>query len=288
MRTFSIVGAGRLGTSLGAALVRRGWEIALIVDQDARAAREGRRIIGAGRAAATVGRTSRLGDVVIIAVPDETVGRVAASLAASGASWAGLTVFHTSGVLPAAALGPLKERGARIASLHPIQTFPRKDGPSSAFRGITWGVEGDAAAVAIALALVRSLGGRVILLAAKDKPRYHAACTLASNALVSLIGAAAGLLKTAGIDEQTASAILLPLAQETLQNVKNLGLAEALTGPVRRGDEVTVRKHLEALNGEPGTGEIYRVLGRRVLRLAAASGLPAARVRTLRRLLEDK
>jgi predicted short-subunit dehydrogenase-like oxidoreductase (DUF2520 family) len=288
MRTFSIVGAGRLGTSLGAALVRRGWKIALIVDRDGRAAREGRRIIGAGRAAATIGRTARPGEVVIIAVPDEAVGRVAASLAASGASWAGRTVFHTSGVLPADALRPLQERGARVASLHPVQTFPRKDAPFSAFRGITWGVEGDEAAVAIAMALVRGLGGQVLLLAAEDKPRYHAACALASNALVALLGAAAGLLKTAGIDERTASAILLPLAQETLQNVKNLGPAEALTGPVRRGDEATVRKHLEALCGEPGADEIYRVLGRRVLRLAAASGLPAAQVRTLRRLLEDR
>ncbi len=288
MNRFSIVGAGRLGTSLGAALVRRGWEIAFIVDKDARAAREGRRIIGAGRAAVTIGRTARPGEVVVLAVPDEAVAGVAASLAGSGPGWDGRTVLHTSGVLPADALRPLKRRGARIGSLHPVQTFPRKDVPASVFRGITWGVEGEEAAVATALALVRSLGGRALLLAAKDKPRYHAACALASNALVALMGEAAGLLKTAGIDDRTASDILLPLAQETLQNVKNLGPAEALTGPVRRGDVATVRKHLEALKGEPGAGGIYRALGRRVLKEAAASGLPPAKVRTLRRLLEDR
>ncbi len=288
MKKFSIVGAGRLGTALGAALVRRGWKLALVVDKDAGAARESRRLIGAGRAATSVGRSSRTGDVVIIAVPDDAVGRVAASLASSGADWAGRTVFHTSGLLPAGTLQPLRARGARVASLHPAQAFARKDAPARDFRGITWGVEGDGEAVASAKALVRGLGGHVLLLSERDKPLYHAACALASNALVALEGTAIGLLRAAGIDEKTASGILLPLAQGTLQNVKNLGPEGALTGPVLRGDEATVRKHLEALRQDPGASEIYRALGRRILRLAASGGLPAGRVRTLKRLLEDR
>jgi len=282
---FSIAGAGRLGTALGAALVRRGWRIALIVDTDARAAREGRRLIGAGRAATALGRASRPGDVIIIAVPDGAVGRLAAALAGSGLSWAGRTVLHTSGVLPARVLEPLRRRGALTASLHPVQAFSRKDAPASTFKGITWGVEGDAEAVETAGSIVRGLGGHVLLLSEESKPLYHAACALASNAFVALEWTAAGLLRTAGMGEKDASGILLPLVQGTLQNVKNLGLEKALTGPVVRGDAAAVKKHLEALRGDPAANEVYRVMARQVLRLAKRTGLPESKVKALRRLL---
>jgi len=294
MKSFSIVGAGRLGTVLGAALVRRGWTAAVIVDKDSGAARESRRIIGRGKAVPScltlpgkgLDRKVRLGDVVIIAVPDDAVGRVAAGLARSGVSWAGRFVFHTSGLLPAHVLEPLRKRGARIASVHPVQSFPRKDAPASIFRGITWGVEGDPAAVAAAEEMVRDLRGNVLLLSEKDKPLYHAACSLASNAMIALEWTASGLLGAAGIGEKAAAGMLFPLVQGTLQNVNNLGLEKALTGPILRGDAATVRKHLEALRDDPHAREVYRVMGKQILRLAEKSGLPAGRVTALKRLLE--
>ncbi|MGB8959441.1 MAG: DUF2520 domain-containing protein, partial [Candidatus Aminicenantales bacterium] len=222
---------------------------------------------------------------VIIAVPDDAVGRVAAALARAAGSWAKRSVFHTSGLLPAGVLGPLAKRGARVASLHPVQSFPRKDVPPSVFEGITWGLEGDAAAFEEAERIVRALRGNVLLLSAKDKAIYHAACVLASNAFVALEWTAAEVLGKAGVPEEDARGILLPLVQGTLQNVKTLGLEKALTGPVVRGDAATVRKHLEALEGDPAAREVYTVLGKQILRLAARRGLPAGRVRALKRLL---
>jgi len=282
---FSIVGAGRLGASLGAALARRGWEPEAVVDRDPRTAREGRRLIGRGRASTDPAAASRAKGLVIVAVPDDAVGRVAAALAGAGGSWTGRVAVHTSGLRPAAALAPLAERGARVASLHPIQSFPRNDVPASAFRGITWGLEGDEAAVEAAGEVVRALRGHILLLSAGDKPVYHAACALASNALVALEWTAVGLLGRAGIPEGMAEAALLPLVQGTLQNVKSLGLEKALTGPILRGDVATVRRHLEALGADPGARDVYSVLGNRVLRLAAKKGLAAGRVKALRRLL---
>ena len=284
-KDFSVVGAGRLGTALAAALARRGWTLALIVDRDPREARDSRRIVGAGRAAAAIKASSRPGDLVVVAVPDAQVARVAATLARSGVDWAGRTVVHTSGLLPARVLAPLARRGARTASCHPVQSFPRKDAPASVFAGITWGVEGDPAAVEVCGRIIRALRGHVLLLAEKDKPLYHAACSLASNAFVALEATAAGLLAGAGLDREAAEAVLLPLVQGTLQNVKNFGLEKALTGPILRGDVATVGEHLEALGGDPAALEIYRVLGRRILGLAARSGLPAGRVSALKRRL---
>jgi len=221
-------------------------------------------------------------------VPDDAIGRVAAAMAASGTAWSGRTVFHTSGLLPARALEPLREQGARAASLHPVQTFPRRDTPAAAFKGIIWGIEGDAPAVRTAETIVRGLGGEVLLLSEKDKPLYHAACALASNALVALEWTAAGLLREAGIGEAAAAAVLLPLAQGTLQNVKDFGPGKALTGPILRGDAATVRTHLRALRCSPEALEVYRVMGKRILGLAGTRGLAEAKIRTLRRLLEGR
>ena len=279
-----------MGTSLGAALVRRGFRAEAIVDRDIRAAREGRRLIGAGRASTSLAAAARAKGLVVIAVPDDAVGPVAAALARSvpGGAWAGRDVFHTSGLVNAAALGPLARLGARTASLHPVQSFPRKGVRASIFTGITWGIEGDREAVETGSGIVRALRGHVLLLGAGDKALYHAACALASNALVALEWTAAELLEEAGVEGKAAAATLLPLVQGTLQNVKSLGLEDALTGPVARGDIGTVRKHLEALEGQPEARDVYAVLGKRILRLASKRGLPAGRVRALRRLLEGK
>ena len=286
MKKFSIVGAGRLGTSLGAALAGRGWQPQVVFDRDAGAARAGRRIIGGGRASTSPAAVAAARGAVIVAVPDVAVGRAAAALARAGGLWTGRDVFHTSGLLPAASLRALAGRGARVASLHPVQAFPQKGMPASTFAGITWGIEGDGTAVEAAEEIVRTLGGNVLLLAARDKALYHAACALASNALVALEWMAAGVLGRVGLAEDAAASTLLPLLQGTLQNVKSLGLEKALTGPVLRGDVATVKKHLEALRDDPGAREVYVALGKQILGLAAKQGLPAGRIRALKRLLE--
>ena len=180
--------------------------------------------------------------------------------------------FTRAGSSPPASSGPSPERGARVASLHPVQSFPRKDVPSSVFEGITWGLEGDAAAFEEAEGIVRALRGNVLLLSAKDKAIYHAACALASNALVALEWTAAEVLGKAGVPEEDARGMLVPLVQGTLQNVKSFGLEKALTGPVVRGDVATVRKHLEALEGDPAAREVYAVLGKQILRPGRAAG----------------
>lgn len=288
MKTYSIVGAGRLGTALGAALAGKGWQTEAIVDRDARAARESRRIVGRGRASTSLAAAAKAGGTVIIAVPDDAVAGVAAALARAPGSWAKRNVFHTSGLLPADALRPLAERGAWVASLHPVQSFPRKDVAPSVFEGITWGFEGQAAAFPEAERIVRAFRGHVLLLSAKDKAIYHAACTLASNAFVALEWTAAGILGRAGVPGEDALSLLLPLVQGTLQNVKSLGLEKALTGPVVRGDVATVRKQLKALEADPAAREVYRVLGKQILRLIGKRRIPAGRVRVLKRLLEDR
>jgi predicted short-subunit dehydrogenase-like oxidoreductase (DUF2520 family) len=288
MSRFSIIGAGRVGTALGFALTRKRWDLVAVADKSPAAARESRKVIGRGAATTDIRRAARGIQILFICVPDDSIEAVARRLARAGVGWSGRHVFHTSGLVSAAALDPLRKKGAYVASLHPVQAFPSKKGGARLFRGISWGLEGDREAVRAGRGVVKALGGRSFLLREMDKPLYHAACSLASNAFISLEGAAAALLEEAGISRKSASAVLLPLVQGTLQNVKKLGLKNALTGPFARGDVRTVRRHLEALKSRPLHEEIYRALGKQALGLVPGGKIPARKVRALKRLLEGR
>lgn len=285
MKSFSIVGTGRVGTALGRALAAKGWTPRALCDRDVKAARESRRLIGGGSATRELRRAGRGVDVVLVTVPDASVATVAAELAGAGERWAGRVVLHTSGILPARALEPLRKMGAAVASAHPAQAFPAKDVRAGLFKGVFWGLEGDPEALRVALGMVRSLRGRALLLTEEDKPLYHAACSLASNAFVALERTAAGLLAGTGISEAWAAAVLMPLVQGTLQNVKNLGWEKALTGPIARGDVGTVRKHMEALDAYPEVREIYAAFGRRALAGLPGGRVPGPKIKQMKRLL---
>lgn len=285
MNEFSIVGAGRLGTCLAAALAARGWKPVVLVDRDPQAARQARRIVGAGAAATDIRRAAAGTGPVFLTVPDDAIEPVARRLARAGRDWTGRLVFHTSGLVPASALEPLRKNGALVAAFHPAQSFPDKSAGAHCFQGVFWALEGDGAAVRAGRGIVRRLGGRAIVISEADKPLYHAACSLASNAFISLEVAAAELLAALGIGENRAAALLAPLVQGTLQNVKKMGLKRALTGPIVRGDIDTVRKHLEALRSYPSQAKLYRVLGEWALETASGRGLSASKVRALRRTL---
>ncbi len=285
MRDFSIIGAGRLGVCLGRALTEKGLTLGFISDKDLGRAREGRRAIGLGRATSDNARAARAAGHLFICVPDDAIGGVALSLARTAGIRPGAYVFHTSGILPADALSPLRDNGAIVASLHPAQSFPDRTAPLTLFRKITWAIEGDPEALREGTRLVRRLGGNLLQLEASDKPVYHAACSLASNAVAALGETAIGLLERTGLGTEQAAAVLLPLLQGTLQNVKNFGPAKALTGPVVRGDLRTVRVHLSALEKHPAVARIYRDLALAALERRPGPGLPPARVRALRRLL---
>lgn len=288
MKRVAIVGTGRLGTSLGRALARAGFAVAVLADADLAAARRARRLVGRGVATTDLGRAGREAELIVVSVPDGEVRSVARTLAAALPDWRGKMVVHTSGLLPASALSPLKARGARVASFHPAQSFPRPTMPPVHFRGISYAVEGDPAAVREARILARRLGGRAFEIKARDKALYHAACAVASNLLVPLFDLACEALVRAGIPPAQARKTLLPLAEGTLRNVKELDTAGALTGPLARADVEAVGRHLEALGRSSAAGEAYAILGRRALAILRRRGVPAAEILRLKARLERK
>jgi predicted short-subunit dehydrogenase-like oxidoreductase (DUF2520 family) len=283
-----IIGAGRLGTTLGRALAEAGHTIAALTCRRGSSARESRRIIGSGRVFADNAPAAEKGNLIFLCLPDEEIIKEASALARSRSDWTDKNVYHTSGLLASAVLKPLQDRGAAVASFHPVQSFPRKDLPPAHFKGVYFGLEGGRRALVPARKIVRRLGGRALVIPAEAKPLYHAACSIASNFLVVLLDAAAQLLVRAGIEEQTASRLLFPLVEGTLQNVKNLDTTASLTGPVARGETAAVRAHIEALRFSSGICRAYKKIGLVGLEIAARKGLPPEKLRALKNLLEDK
>jgi predicted short-subunit dehydrogenase-like oxidoreductase (DUF2520 family) len=266
-----VVGAGVVGTALAAWLVRAGVPVRGI---------HGRQLPGAPTPADVVASTGDFPgiisevDVVIIAVRDARIPAVAARLASEGKLRPGQIVFHTSGANAARQiLAAAAPHVAGVGTLHPLVSF---SDPRLAMEGLdelAFGIEGDEPARAMAARLVGALGARAVVLATEDLALYHAGAVLASNYLVALADTAQSLLVKAGVPKPDALPVLIPLLMSVVQNLAELGLPGALTGPVERGDVGSVERHLEALSARaPEVIELYRLLGRDVLRLARDKG----------------
>ena len=221
----SVVGDGRLGNALAGALRGAGLEVSG----------------PSGR-----GELPAPADAVLLCVPDAEI-----SAAAETASGRAPYLGHTSGATPLSALGGV---GGTPFGLHPLQTFAGGE-PPARFRGSGCAVAGATpAALSVATSLAASLGMRPFTVSDDLRPAYHAAASVASNFLVTLMSAAEQAAGAAGIEPGEARALLAPLVRSTVENWIALGPERALTGPLARGDEATVAIQREAL--EEGAPEL--------------------------------
>lgn len=212
-------------------------------------------------------------DVVVLAVRDEAVAEVASVLLNTGLVNARHVLLHCSGAMSAsAALGAVQDRVGGIGTLHPLRAIADGRTAMRELAGAVFGVEGNARGLAAARRLVQAMGGKPLALSGEQMTAYHTAAAMASNYVVALMDAATELLARAGVEAGDALAALLPLIQGSLANVERQGLAEGLTGPIRRGDQGTVARHLRALEGSPALAELYRTLGRRTVDIARRAG----------------
>ncbi|MBU4204322.1 MAG: DUF2520 domain-containing protein [Acidobacteria bacterium] len=286
----SFLGTGKVGTILARALVRRGYPIGGLYSRCPSSAQESRRLIGEGKVFSRPEDAAEQGNIVFLTVADDAIAPVAAELAGARLSWNDRIVFHCSGLLSSSILEPLEQRGALTASLHPVQSFVHKNQNLSALENIFYGLEGHPRAVETAREIVDRLRGTAFDLSGVNRPAYHAACSLSSNFFVTLLETAAGILESNGFSPELSIKILTPLMQGTLQNVNIFGAAASLSGPLVRGDIISVRAHLKALKMVDGTAEsFYRQLALHSLEtLEKAKNLPPKTIRALKNLLEDK
>jgi predicted short-subunit dehydrogenase-like oxidoreductase (DUF2520 family) len=273
----SIIGTGRLGTTLAVALAGQGYTIRSLVARRSQSARKAASLLDADVQvmAAKQMRTLIDADLYLITVPDDQIAWVARELSEIDADRK-MTALHTSGALSSDVLAPLREKGWHTGSIHPLMSVSAVHDAS--LRGAFWSVEGDRSALRLGKEIVRDLGGKSFSIRSEDKSLYHAAAVMVSGNLVALFDVALEMLGECGLDRKTARAILSPLIASTVRNLETKTPEESLTGTFSRGDVATVKLHLDAIKDRE-IRNLYRILGRRSLGLANLDKSLARRMR---------
>ncbi len=265
-----VIGAGRVGAVLGAALSQAGYRVvAAAAVSTASRDRAERMLPGIGLLPAD--EVARLADLVLLAVPDDALAGLVAGLVETEAINPGQIVAHTSGAHGVAVLAPVLTRGAYPLAIHPAMTFTGTEADLDRLAaGVSFGITATDKTRAVARRLVADLHGTPEWIAEANRPLYHAALAHGANHLVTLVNEAMDRLRDAGVEDP--QRVLAPLLGAALDNTLRLGDA-ALTGPVARGDAGTVAKHLAVLEAAaPESVGPYLSLARRTADRAITAG----------------
>jgi predicted short-subunit dehydrogenase-like oxidoreductase (DUF2520 family) len=265
-----VVGAGRVGTALGAALGLAGHRVVAasgVSDASRRRAESLLPGVPLVEPAAVLQRS----DLVLLTVPDDALPALVAGLVETGSVRPGQLVAHTSGRYGAAVLEPVLRAGGLPLALHPAMTFTGTPVDVQRLAGCAFGVTSPAELRMAAEALVIEMGGEPEWIEEAARPLYHAALAIGANHLVTLVAQSMTLLGAAGVGEP--GRMLGPLLGAALDNALRSGDA-ALTGPVARGDAGTVAAHLAELRAHaPETVPSYVAMARATADLALANGM---------------
>jgi predicted short-subunit dehydrogenase-like oxidoreductase (DUF2520 family) len=280
LSTITLIGAGNLAQALGPALRKAGYRVEQVVarnnPESMRRARALARKVGA--AAVQLEEAAPASHVIWLCHTDDALGSTA-ELLARNPGWKGKIVLHASGALTSDVLAPLKRAGAHTASLHPMMSFVAGTAPKMS--EIPFAVEGDKQAIAAAKQIVAKLGAEVFQIKKPSKVLYHALGSFSSPLVVATLVTAERVGKAAGLTVQQTRKIMGPILQQTVSNYLQRGPAAAFSGPIKRGDLQTIRRHLKELEKVTLARDVYRALVRSALR-----DLPSKRKKELLELLE--
>jgi len=281
----AIIGPGRMGLALGAALRQADALEQLVYYGRAMEAPPHPLFDGENAAQYRVGPHPLPSGttIVILAVPDGALAEVAYDLGAQGPAPPGCAALHLAGAISTEVLAPLHAQGFAVGSMHPLQAIADPWHSGDRLIGAAYALAGEPAAIAGARRIVSALSGLPLIIPPNKRPLYHASAVVASNYLVALLSFAVRLMMETGVSEAEATAALLPLVHGTLENLEKLGVRASLTGPIARGDADTLRLHLARLSGDERT--LYCALGRELLRVARSGGLDPKKAEELELLL---
>ncbi len=268
-----VVSAGRVGATIGAALVAAGHRVVATSGVSRASLNRAARLLP-GVPLLTPDQVAQRADLCVLAVPDDVLAGLVRGLAAAGCFRPGQIVLHTSGAHGVAVLDPAVEHGVLPLALHPVMTFTGRPEDLQRLAACSVGVTAaadDEAAWSVGEALVVEMGAEPVRVPEAARPLYHAALAHGANHLVTLVRDAAELLDRAGI--RPADRLIAPLLHAALDNALRHG-DRALTGPVARGDAGTVRTHLrEIAAADPAVLASYRAMAQRTARRAVQAGL---------------
>lgn len=267
-----VIGAGRVGTTLAAALARAGHRVVAVSAVSGASVQRAARMLP-GVPVEQPPAVLAAADLVLLTVPDDALPGLVEGLAATHAEVAGRLLAHASGRHGTAVLDPATHLGALPLALHPVMTFTGRPDDIDRLPGTCFGVTAPDPLRPVAEALVIEMGGEPVFIDEASRGLYHAALASAANHLVTLVVQAAELLGQAGVPDPPR--MLRPLLSAALDNALRFGDA-GLTGPVARADAETVASHLDALGeASPEALRAYIALARLTADRALAAGILA-------------
>lgn len=271
--SFAIVGCGRVGTAFAKYLSERGYPVAGVACRTQASAQTLAALVGTSNFSTSPWEITPYADVVFLTTPDGVIEGVCDIISKHNGFKQKAVVLHSSGALPSTILSAAKRSGAFVGSLHPLQSFASKSFQKSPFPGIITDIEGDDPAVEMAAQIASDLGANSLSIKTEAKTLFHASAVVASNYLVAVLDLALRLAGEAGVGRKEAWKVLQPLVNGTLSNIDTVGIPEALTGPISRGDVETVARHLESMKEKtPALVPLYKALGVHTITVAVAKG----------------
>jgi predicted short-subunit dehydrogenase-like oxidoreductase (DUF2520 family) len=256
----NIIGSGNVAQTLGKLFVNCGLvEIGGIYNRTSKKAFDAIQFIGQG----TFYKSSAelpSADITLITTADDNIKEAANSYCLNKNIKPGQIVAHCSGVLSSDCMISLRDRGCFLASIHPMRSFIQPSLSVNEYSGTYCALEGDKAATDILRELFTSIGSNIYEINKEKKALYHAAGVFASNYMLTLSEQALNCLEEASVDKDVAISLVVSLMQSTLTNLANTKSPKAaLTGPIKRGDTVTIEKHLAAFS-DKSQRELYETL----------------------------
>lgn len=277
-QSVAIIGAGRVGSSVGFLLKRAGYQITGVSASTAESAARAAAFIGQGEATDDPVSAAGRADVVFITTPDRIIEPICRTVSKAGAIRRGTIVIHMSGAHSLGLLDSAAAVGAFRAVLHPLQSLASREQGIKTLPGSYFRIESDPAAAGTVRDIARALGGIELFMpkwsSGKDSTAlYHAGAVAVSNYFVALVQYGLKFYQALGADRQEALKAVLPLIKGTLHNIETLGIPDALTGPVMRGDAETVSNHLAAMQKQtPELIGLYKELARQTVEVAREKG----------------
>jgi predicted short-subunit dehydrogenase-like oxidoreductase (DUF2520 family) len=280
--TIGIIGTGKVGSTLARLWCKTGYSVVALYNRTPAKAEALLAYLPDAEIVGTPAAIINLVDIAFVTVTDDAVRTVAEEIV--NADWQGKAVVHTSGALSIDPLQNLADKGAMVGSLHPAIPFADVDSAMKQLSGATFALEAYHPMLQQWLMeLVHVLNGQIIMIPAGQKALYHAALAIASNYTVTLYAIAQALLISLGAERSVVNNALNVLVEATVENIRQQGIPQALTGPLSRADVTTIQSHLAAIDDET-LRRVYKGLARLSVPMLEQRGV---NVRLLHSILQD-
>lgn len=239
-----VIGAGRVGVSIGKYLKLKGIKITGYYSRKPEDSQSAADFTGS-ICFSDISKLVDVSEVIFIAVSDDMIANVWKQI--RNFKLSSKIICHFSGVLSSEVFEGIEECGAAGCCIHPMYAFSDRYNSYKNMDKISFVIEGMDIAVKSIENMLNSMSHKTYRINSENKAKYHAAAAIASNHMAALFYDSIKLLEESGFGKEDAIELLTPLVRENIHNILENGCVEALTGPIARNDLNTVKLHLDAL-----------------------------------------